>query len=281
MKPLELGVATWSFQIPETHFEEILRVVKEDVQLNLIQIGAFGHLELTKEVRDRWSEAVSRSGLEVAATCVAFLGEDYSSVPAAISTVGFYDPAFFDLRFKHLCDMAELTADLDVHLLTTHLGYIPHDTGSREYSHMLDVTRRIADVLGEKQIDFGLEVGGLETAADLLSFVERTGRPNVKINYDPANLVRTMIDDPIDSYDVLKECVAMVHFKDAYPPAAEDLLGDLAALGSGAVNVPDFVARLLENSYQGALIIEGEGGFDTVEDVCRDVALLRSLLAPQ
>ena len=198
INPLEIGAATWSFQIPEIRFEEILRIIKEDVKLELIQVGAFGRVELTKKIQDQWLDSIQKSDLKVAATCVAFLGEDYSSVPAAIETVGFYDPDYFDIRFKHLCNMAELTAALKVNLLTTHLGYIPHDTKSQKYAYMLDITRRIADVLGEKGINFGLEVGGLETSADLLRFVEQTERSNVKINYDPANLVRTMIDDPIE-----------------------------------------------------------------------------------
>lgn len=278
IEPLEIGVATWSFQIPETRFDEILHTVKEKVKVDLIQVGAFGHVELTQKIQDQWFESIQKFDLKVAATCVAFLGEDYSSVPAAIETVGFYDPGLFEGRFRHLCNMADLTEKLGVDLLTTHLGYIPHDVNSPEYAHMLDVTRRIADVLGGKGINFGLEVGGLETAEDLLRFVEKTGRPNVKINYDPANLVRTLIDDPIESFDVLKDYVVMIHFKDALPPEKRCMLGELAALGRGAVNVPGFVARILETGYRGPLMIEGEGGYDTVRDVCEAIDLLQSLL---
>ncbi len=268
MKPLELGVATWSFKIPEKNFSEILRTIKEDVQLDLIQLGAFGSVDLTDEIQDRWFEAIERYKLEVAATCVAFLGEDYSSVKAAIDSVGFFNPDHFDTRFKHLCNMAELTERLDVHLLTTSIGYISPDAGDIKYAYMLDVTRRVADVLGEKQIELGLEVGGFETAQEMLDFIEQTGRSNVKISYDPGNLVRTVIDDPISSYDVLKDYVALIHVKDALPPVKKGVIGQIAALGNGEVGIVQLISKLLELGYQGALIIEGEGGFATMKDVC-------------
>jgi L-ribulose-5-phosphate 3-epimerase len=278
MKPFEIGVTSWSFKIPEVKFDEILKTIKEDAGLRIVQVGAFGKVELNKEVQEKWLEALQSSGLEVIATCVAFNDEDYSDFESTIATVGFYDPKYFDARFKHLCNMAELTSALGVHLLTTHMGYIPHDTSQPGYSHILDATRKIADVLGEKQINLGMEVGGLETAEDLLRFVEKVGRENVKINFDPANLVRTAIDDPVETLDVLKEHVVLVHFKDAVPPAEQGLLGDIVALGQGAIHVEKFIQKLKMIGYSGPLIIEGEGGYDTVEHVCRARDLLQSLL---
>ena len=78
--------------------------------------------------------------------------------------------------------------------------------------------------------------------------------------------------------DLLKDYIVMVHFKDAYPPEDKNLLGEMAALGQGAVNMPAFFARMLEIGYRGPLMIEGEGGFDTVEYVCEAVDLLRNLI---
>ena len=276
--PLEIGVTTWSFQIPEVRFDDILRTIKEDVQLDVIQVGAFGNLELTREVQDQWIEAIHHFDLKVAATCVAFKGEDYSSIEAAVQTVGFYDRKDFDARFWHLCNMADLTSALGVHDLTTHLGYIPHDPGHPKYGYMVDVTRKICDVLAEKEVALGLEVGGLETAENLLAFILKVNRNNLKVNYDPANLVRTKIDDPVESLEVLREHIFMVHMKDAVFPDRPEIFGDMAALGEGDVGVTRFIEKLKEIDYNGPLIIEGEGGYNTIEHVCRARDLLRSLV---
>jgi sugar phosphate isomerase/epimerase len=276
--PSEIGVTTWSFQIPEARFDDILRTIKEDVQLDVIQVGAFGKLELTKAVQDQWLEAIHHFDLKVAATCVAFEGEKYSSIDAAVQTVGFYDRKDFDTRFRHLCNMAELTFALGVHDLTTHLGFIPHDPRDPKYRYMVDVTRKICDALAEKKVALGLEVGGLETAEDLLAFIVKVNRSNLKVNYDPANLVRTNIDDPVESLQVLREHIFMVHLKDAVFPNRPGIFGDMAALGEGDIDLTRFIGKLKEIGYTGPLIIEGEGGFNTIEHVCRARDLLRTLV---
>ncbi len=275
MKSMAIGVTAWSLQIPEVKFREIIRTIKEDLQLRLIQIGAFGRLELTEQVRDEWLKAITDYDMEVSATCVAFTGEDYSSLAAARATVGFIDPEQVEPRFRHLQDMAELTTALGVNLLTTHIGYVHPDTGHPGYRHLLDATRRAADMLGERDIALGLEVGGLETAEDLLGFLRAVGRDNVKINFDPANLVRANMGDPIQALDVLGAHVVHVHCKDASYPRAEGQWGEDVALGRGEVDFARFVQKLKDIGYQGPLMVENEGRDMGIEDVRIGLELLR------
>jgi len=278
MNPLAIGVTTWSVQIPEDNFGEILRKIKEDINLDVIQLGAWAKVELTKKVQEQWLEAIHKFGMEVSATCVAFLGEDYSTFESAIATIGFYDPKYFEPRYKHLCDMAELTTHLGVDLLTTHMGYVPHEVTSPKYSHMLDVTKRIADMLGEKGISLGMEVGGLETADDLLQFIEHSNCSNLKINYDPANLLRGGKGDPIEGLEVLRDHVVHVHLKDANAPTVPGLFGLETQLNEGGVGIERFVNKLKEIGYKGPLVIEREGGKDPAGDIRNSAALLRSLI---
>lgn len=278
MSSMAIGVTAWSLQIPETKFREVLRTIKEDLQLRLIQIGAFGRLELTEKVREEWLKAIRDYDMQISATCVAFIGEDYSSLATARATVGFVDPECVEPRLRHMQDMAELTAELGVGLLTTHMGYIHPDSSHPEYRHLLDVTRRAADMLGKWGIALGLEVGGLETAKDLLSFVQAVERDNVKINFDPANLVRAGMGDPIQALDVLGGHVAHVHCKDATYPRAEGQWGEDVPLGEGEVNFGRFVQKLKEIGYQGPLMVENEGRDMGIEDVRIGLKLLRGLV---
>ena len=278
MDSMAIGVTTWSVQIPEENFGEILRTIREDTKLQVIQLGAFGKVELTEETQEKWFEAIHQNEMEVSATCVAFLDEDYSTFDSAIATVGFYDPKYFEPRYKHLCDMAELTTKLGVELLTTHMGYVPHDVNSQKYKDMLDVTRRIADMLGERGISLGMEVGGLETADDLLRFVELSKCSNLKINYDPANLLRGGKGDPIEGLEVLRDYTVHVHLKDANAPTEPGLFGLETVLNEGGVGIQRFVDKLKEIGYKGPLIIEREGGDDPVGDIYNSAALLRSMI---
>ncbi|MBN9346572.1 MAG: sugar phosphate isomerase/epimerase [Devosia sp.] len=275
---MEIGVTAWSLQIPEGEFERILQTIREKLNLDIVQIGAWGFIKLDAAERARRIEAIRKWKIRVPSTTVAFAGESYATHETAIKTVGFYDPAFVEERFTHITDMAEMTVDLDVHLLTTHIGHIPASSKDPMYAHMRDVTRRVCDMLGERNIDLGAEVGGLESARTLFDFIGDVGRSNLKVNFDPANALRAGGWDPIAELDVLKSLVVGVHLKDALPLQKSGVWGDEVALGQGQIGVERFVAKLKQIGFAGPLIIEREGGPDPIGDINRGAEILRRLI---
>jgi sugar phosphate isomerase/epimerase len=274
----EIGVTAWSLQIPESDFEGILKAVRDKLGLDIVQIGGWGFIKLDEKERASRIEAIHRHGIRVPSTTVAFAGESYADHATAIRTVGFYDPDLVEERFQHILDMAEMTMALDVHLLTTHIGHIPAAVAAPRHQHMIDVTRRICDMLGERNIDLGAEVGGLENAETLAGFIESVQRDNLKVNFDPANALRAGGYDPITELEILKPYVVGVHLKDALPLQASGVWGDEVALGQGEIGVESFVAKLKEIGFTGPLIIEREGGPDPIGDINRGAELLRRLI---
>jgi sugar phosphate isomerase/epimerase len=275
---MEIGVTSWSLQIPEIEIERILQTIREQLHLDIVQIGAWGFIKLDEAERARRVEAIRKWNIRVPSTTVAFAGESYATHDTAIKTVGFYDPAFVEERFTHITDMAEMSVDLDVHLLTTHIGHIPADSKDPMYAHMRDVTRRLCDMLGERSIDLGAEVGGLESAQTLFDFIGDVDRRNLKVNFDPANALRAGGWDPIAELDVLKSLVVGVHLKDALPLQASGVWGDEVALGKGEIGVERFVSKLKQIGFAGPLIIEREGGPDPIGDINRGAEILRRLI---
>lgn len=273
----EIGVTTWSLQIPEDQFDRILHTIRAQLGLHIVQIGAWGFIKLDEPERDRRIEAIQRHGVTVASTTVAFAGESYADHETAIRTVGFFDPALVEERFRHTMDMAEMTRALGVRLLTTHIGHIPKHLGDERYGHMVEVTRRVCDMLGERGIDLGAEVGGLESAETLLRFIQAVDRQNLKVNFDPANALRAGGSDPVAELDILKSHVVGVHFKDAMPLQPSGVWGEEVALGEGRIDVERFLGKLEAIGFDGPLIIEREGGPDPLGDILRAVELLRRL----
>lgn len=275
---MEIGVTAWSLQIPESDFEEILKTIRDRLGLDIVQIGAWGFIKLDAEERARRVEAIHRHAIRVPSTTVAFAGESYATHDTAIRTVGFYDPDLVEERFEHILDMAEMSMALDVHLLTTHIGHIPANPTAPGHIHMVEVTRRICDVLGERDIVLGAEVGGLENAETMASFIENVGRNNLKVNFDPANALRAGGLDPIAELETLKDHVVGVHLKDALPLAPSGVWGEEVALGQGKIGVERFVSKLKEIGFPGPLIIEREGGPDPIGDINRGAEILRRLI---
>ena len=78
MQPLQIGVCTWSLAIPD--LERTLAAVRSDLDLSLVHLGFMGDQEDYKN-RDRVIRLVETNGLEVSATAVGFVGEDYTNDP--------------------------------------------------------------------------------------------------------------------------------------------------------------------------------------------------------
>ena len=112
----------------------------------------------------------------------------------------------------------------------------------------------------------------------LLEFLRDCARPNLKINFDPANMILYGSGDPIEAVGVLAEHVVSVHCKDGdWPPrGVPGALGEEKPLGAGSVGIDKFIARLKALGYQGTLNIEREG--QSPEQWRRDVKMAVGLL---
>src|SRR6185436_7699218 len=122
-----------------------------------------------------------------------------------------------------------------------------------------EMVQRVCDRCAENGQTFALETGQ-EPAATLMQFLGVVGRDNLKINFDPANMILYGTGDPIEALEVVKSQVVSVHCKDGdWPPkGVPGALGTEQPLGKGAVGMPRFVAKLKEIGYTGALTIERE-----------------------
>ena len=93
----------------------------------------------------------------------------------------------------------------------------------------------------------------------LLRFMEDVGRPNLRINFDPANMILYGCGEPIAALRRVGRYVRSVHCKDAKwaaHPGKE--WGAEVPLGQGDVGMKTFLRTLKEIGYTGPLTIERE-----------------------
>jgi len=115
----------------------------------------------------------------------------------------------------------------------------------------------------------------------LLEFLLSAKRGNLRINFDPANMILYGTGDPITALDTLGQYVTTVHCKDGdWPPRAiAGALGTEQPLGQGSVGMERFIAKLKDIGYKGPLTIEREAS-DPVQrrrDILKAAELLRGL----
>jgi sugar phosphate isomerase/epimerase len=143
------------------------------------------------------------------------------------------------------------------------------------------MVRRICDHAAAHGQTFALETGQ-EPADVLLRFIDDAGRGNLKINFDPANMILYGTGDPIDALELLAPHVISVHAKDGdWPPRSSmGALGIERRLGEGVVGMERFVATLKKVGYRGTVNVEREisNRAQWLKDVGAAVALLRGLI---
>ena len=100
-------------------------------------------------------------------------------------------------------------------------------------------------------------LGGLLSDAD---------KPNLKVNFDPANMGMYGSGDPIEALVLLRPWVRSVHCKDGVGPLTAGTLGREVRLGDGDVDFPAFLHQLKTMNYTGTLTIEREEPDSTQRD---------------
>lgn len=244
------------------------------------QLGVPGELPL-EGLAGEWRSALGANPDFAIVTAVcSYAGEDYTDVQSVRETVGFLPPRSRASRLQRTHEVAVLAASLGISSIAAHIGFVPEDRSCVTYAELRNDTRELCDSLAQAGQTFALETGQ-ETAEALLAFIRDVERPNLKINFDPANLILYGTGDPVEAVRVLGPNVVSVHCKDARPPANPGALGAEVALGHGQVDFPAFYSTLRESGYTGILSIEREEQDQAkrTADIHHAVRFLRSLLA--
>jgi L-ribulose-5-phosphate 3-epimerase len=271
---LEIGLMFWAGE----DARDTLRGVKR-FGLRAGQLGFPGEVEL-EGAAERWDEGLTAEHFTVVTAFCSYIGEDYSDIPSVARTVGLTPASTRAGRIARTKTVSDVARALGVDSVACHLGFVPLDPGAALYGQIRDVAREICDYCGANGQSFTLETGQ-EPAKVLLRFMADVERPNLKINFDPANMILYGTGDPIEALEVLGKHVISVHCKDGdWPPMDRpDALGQERPLGEGKVDLPAFVSKLKELGYKGVLNIEREnaGEPQRTADIRKAIELLRRL----
>ena len=137
---------------------------------------------------------------------------------------------------------------------------------TRPTTKLMQRLREVADIFGARRITLGLETGQ-ETAPALLDLLEKLDRPNVGVNFDPANMVLYDKGDPIDALSTLAPWIRQVHIKDGDPHESPGHVGRGSRRRHGRRGLARVLRGAREVGYTGDLCIEREAGTQRVADI--------------
>lgn len=227
--------------------------------------------ERTAQIKAQFAEA----GIAVTVVFAGFPEDDYATVDRVKQTVGLVPAHSRDKRLQETLQIADFAHALGVDAIGMHLGFV--DPQAEDYGAVVDVTRTVCDHCQAHGQYFHLETGQ-ETATELLAFLEAVQRPNLKVNFDPANMILYGAGDPLEALDRVGEHVRSVHCKDAsYTRRPGQPWYEDAPLGTGDVDIEAFLRRLHALGYEGPLTIEREYAPDQAGDIAAALKLLEKL----
>jgi sugar phosphate isomerase/epimerase len=128
-------------------------------------------------------------------------------------------------------------------------------------------------------VTFAFETGQ-ETAALLRQTLVELDCPNLKVNFDPANVLLYDMGDPLEAVETLAPYIVRVHVKDALRPTVPGQWGTETPLGSGQVKIAEYVQALHKIGYTAPMCIERETADkqQRFADIATGISQLRSLI---
>lgn len=274
LKDMEIGVMFWGGRDPV----ETLRELKA-LGVRCGQIGIPGDMPLDGAAA-KWKAALAAEQFTVVTAFCAYNGESYADIPTVQKTVGFIPSATRAEREKRTYAVSDFARDVGIPSIACHIGFVPEDSSDSDYLSVRELVRRVCDHAAKNKQTFALETGQ-EEAETLLDFFIDVNRPNLGINFDPANMVLYGSGDPIEALGTLAAHVISVHCKDGdWPPKnIKGALGEEKPLGQGSVGMEHFIQKLKAIHFKGPLNIEREvpDQAQRLRDIAMGVKLLEKL----
>jgi len=217
-----------------------------------------------------WLDIVKSHGMVFSAIC-----GDLDSTPERIGH-GFENADANKWRIERSKEIMDLAKRLECNVVTTHIGTVPAEECEKK-EVMRAACRELALYADSIGSYFAVETGP-ESAKLLCAFLDSLGAKGVRVNYDPANLVMVVADDPVAGVHTLSNYIVHTHAKDGLQLSANPLKWQEVPLGQGGVNWDGYLQALNAIGYDGFLTIEREVGDNPEADIKLAVEFLKERL---
>lgn len=278
------GILLDSFQLP---LEDTLRITSES-GADGVQMYAVPHHMASLELDYRAAKSLKRKvesyNLQISALCGDIGGH------------GFEIASENSEKIKKTKEIINFAVELGTNIITTHIGVIS-ETDKEKNITMKEALQAICQYAEKAGVYIAIETGP-EKSMILKKFIAETGEKNLKVNFDPANLLMVQGENPAEAVFNLKDYIVYTHAKDGrrmaecdsvviYGAFAEGNPGQInfdvffreLPLGTGDVNFPEYLKALEDIGYSGYLTIEREAGNNRIKDITEGVSFLKNVMS--
>ena len=267
----DIGVCSWSIHPRDTN--ELVSSVKQ-LGLQHVQLALAPLVQLDDKRRHQDLGLLRGSGLVFTAGMISFPGEDYTTIATIKKTGGYVSQEEFPIRRAMTRSAAQIATEMGMTQLTAHIGFVP-PSSDPTYASMVERICLIANDLASLGVTLTMETGQ-ETAPELLQFLNDLRCDNVKVNFDPANMILYGAGDPIEAIAILGRHIGHVHVKAAtLSDAPGATWGKEVPFGTGQVPPKELLRALKDAGYAGPLVVEREAGQTRMQDIAFAIETLK------
>ena len=264
VSPLSQRLAVCSWSLQPTSPQDLISKLQE-TGVRRVQL-ALDPIRDEPAVWGKTPELLEAAGISTVSGMFGCVGEDYTTLDTIRVTGGIAPDATWTKNWKNIQTTADLARELGLKLITFHAGFLPHEESDPSFAKLKQRLIQTADIFQARGITLGLETGQ-ETAGVLFDFLHKLAKPNVGVNFDPANMILYDKGNPIEALRKLGHWVRQVHIKDARRTKVPGTWGEEVPAGSGEVDWRAFFTALAQAGFKGDLCIEREAGTQRVADI--------------
>nr|WP_088327343.1 sugar phosphate isomerase/epimerase family protein [Bacillus cereus] len=180
--------------------------------------------------------------------------------------------------FKYITDKG---LRLGANIVTAHIGKIPDDENSEYYDKMIRVCNEIGELAFRFGGFFAIETGS-EKAIVLKRFLETANSKGLAVNFDPANLISDVNENPEEGLLLLKDYIVQTHIKDCKEVKSDSLSKYIeVAVGNGEVDFDIFFKVLDKIGFNGYNMIERNDYFDGLDGMSQSINFAKKYIPTQ
>jgi sugar phosphate isomerase/epimerase len=223
---------------------------------------AFREVELPAAAGGADPASLSRTGRRHLLHYVNSLGLHLSALGGDLGGTRFNDGSALERRLDKTRQVIELAAELNVPIVTTHLGRV--DEHAVKQGYVVQALQELADMADRTGTFVAVETAGADPAV-LGRLIREINAPVVGAAYDPAALVIEGYE-PMTGMDPLADHILSARIRDAVAGTGPRP-GRETPIGQGQIDFPEYLAMLDQAGYRGTAFIRRQDADRPLEEI--------------
>ncbi|MCA0754231.1 TIM barrel protein [Paenibacillus sp. N4] len=225
-----------------------------DTQLDVMQSEGIQYLDLRSVEHKNVIDLTDEEASEIKKR-LDDRGIKVASIASPVAKVSISEPLAAEVtKLRRAIKLAKFFGTPYVRIFTF---VTPKEDGP--YLYRDEVHRRmkeLARIAEQEDITLLIDNEGYgDNGERLKDIFEYVNSPNLRLAFDPANFIVSMVLPMTDAYPIVEPYISYFHIKDARVNT-----GEIVPAGEGDAQIRELLARLKQTGYSGFMSIEPKGG---------------------